>query len=352
MPTARDGFETVVLGDGSVLVVGDHHACHPGPAETGSERAVVYDPDQDRWTDVQPLNKPRIGFAMVPTSDGGAMVIGGINAQDESFSSTKIFHPDTRTWTDGPLLDRARAQPAAAAVSDGRIFVGSPTGHQDETTTISGFEIYAPSTKRWSDGGAMDMAVERLVPLSDGRLIAMGSVFEISDWMFVADPASAEGWRLFPRPEFEDVTDVAPLADGGILAFGRGDAATGSTDGHRVGRYDRRTNRWTDARPMVLPRDDAQITTLRDGRVVVAGGLRQADSSEPKITRSVEIYDPGSNSWTKGPDLNEPRYDGVAVTLHDGSVLVMGGVGVVNTMGDTPFCPGALTSAERLSSGK
>jgi galactose oxidase-like protein/Kelch motif protein len=351
IPEPRDGFETVLLGDGTVLIAGDDHDCHPGPAEAGSERAVVYDPAHDRWTAVQALNKPRIQFAMVPTSDGGAMVIGGLNAQDQPFSSTKVFHLDTKTWTDGPLLDRARGQPAAAAIGDGRIFVGSPTGHRDETTIVSKVVVYAPWTKGWSDDGSMDMGVEQLVLLTDGRLLATGSVFEISDWMFVATPGGAEGWHVFPRPEFEDVTTLVPLSHGGILAFGRGDPATGSTDGYRMGRYDRRTDRWTDTPLMPIPRDGAQVTTLGDGRVVVAGGVIRATGSDAEITRSTEIYDPVANAWARGPDLLAPRYGGTAVTLGDGSALVMGGTGVLNTARATPFCPGALTSVERLSPG-
>jgi len=196
------------------------------------------------------------------------------------------------------------------------------------------------------------MGVERLIPLSDGRLLATGSVFEISDWMFVASPNGAEGWRVFPRPEFEDVTGLVPLGDGDIVAFGRGNSATGSMDGYRVGRYHRRTNVWTDAPPMAIPRDAAQVATLGGGRVVVAGGVIRANGSDAEITRTTEIYDPVANSWAKAPDLREARYGGTAVTLGDGSALVMGGTGLLDTGLDTPFCPGILTSVERLSPGK
>src|SRR5215218_3942404 len=52
MRVARTGFDAVVLGDGTVLAVGDDFACYPGGAMTGSERAELYDPLADVWLEV------------------------------------------------------------------------------------------------------------------------------------------------------------------------------------------------------------------------------------------------------------------------------------------------------------
>jgi hypothetical protein len=42
------------------------------------------------------------------------------------------------------------------------------------------------------------------------------------------------------------------------------------------------------------------------------------------------------------------RYGGQAIVLDDGSVLILGGMDSLNEFGDTPFCPGTLTSVERV----
>jgi Kelch motif protein len=350
MPAGRDGFEATVLGDGSLLVVGDDHACSPGPAQAGSERAVVFDPVRDEWAAVQSLNKPRIQFAMVPAAGGGAMVIGGLNEQDQPFSSTKLFDPGRGTWSDGPLLDVARIDPAAAAIGDGRIVAASET-KSGETSMASTAEVYAPWTGRWDEAGTIPFAIEHLLMLTDGRLLGVGAAFEVSDVMFVATPGGAEGWSPFPRPDFEDVTALVPMADGAVLAFGRGQASTGKTNGEGTARYDPRTDRWIAAAPVPTTRSEPQIGVLGDGRVVVAGGVVGGSGSGGKTIRNTEIYDPVADSWARGPDLGTSRYGGKAVTLADGSILVMGGTDQVNTEGDTPFCPGALTSVERLAPG-
>ena len=85
MLRARTGFDSVVLGDGSVLAVGDDSACLPGPAEPGSETAERYDPATDTWTAAESLNKPRKSFAMVRLRDGRSLVVGGTNPDEPYF---------------------------------------------------------------------------------------------------------------------------------------------------------------------------------------------------------------------------------------------------------------------------
>ena len=95
MVRARTGFDAVVLGDGSVLAVGDDFACYPGPAAAGSERAERYDPVGDAWIEAPSLNKPRKEPATVVLSDGSALVVGGLNDVEQPFSSTKRFATGT-----------------------------------------------------------------------------------------------------------------------------------------------------------------------------------------------------------------------------------------------------------------
>ena len=111
MIVPRTGFDAVVLGDGTVLAVGDDFSCMPGPAVAGSEKAERYDPAADAWAEVASLNKPRKEPATVVTAEGAALVVGGLNETEMRFSSTKQFESDSGTWTDGPLMGMRRASP-------------------------------------------------------------------------------------------------------------------------------------------------------------------------------------------------------------------------------------------------
>jgi hypothetical protein len=355
MNVGRVGFDAVELGDGSVLVVGDDHACIPGGAESGSERAEVYEPAIDRWVEIESLNKPRKIPATVALADGSAMVIGGVNADDVPFSSTKILSPATRTWTDGPLLTLARGQVAAAPLGDGRVLVASVVA-QEETSQLVTTEIYDPSTRFWESGGEpLHVYMGSMMPLTDGRVLLIGYAFEWGVWLEIFDP-STETWTPIETPGDPPQSDgfgkswnpqFVALADGGILAVGGFDDRTGVTA--RVALYDPRQNQWFDVEPMPTAKAEAALVRLDDGRVLVIGGYSGPhDPPNQKGLTAVEVFDPTTNGWTVTGDLLEPRYDAVALALRDGSVLLMGGAADFNVHGDTPWCPSAMTTVERF----
>jgi len=350
MNIGRVGFDSVVLGDGSVLVVGDDHACIPGGADPGSDRAAVYEPAGDRWIEVESLNKPRKMPATVGLRDGSAMVIGGINAEDVPFSSTKIFSQTTRTWTDGPLLDVARGQPMAATLVDGRVLVASLVA-VDETSGTTTTEIYDPSVGTWSRAATLEGPyLNGLLPLADGRVLGFGSAFEVTVWLEVYDPARNSWKAIEPPPAGHVDPEFIALEDGAILAVGGySEFEEGRFPTAMVERYEPADDRWVDVESLPTTRTASASVRLADGRVLVAGGNLIRTDGVGRALRTVDAYDPRTGRWSALPDLLEPRYGGRAVVLADGSVLVMGGYATFNTEGDTPWCPAPMTSVERFS---
>jgi N-acetylneuraminic acid mutarotase len=55
----------------------------------------------------------------------------------------------------------------------------------------------------------------------------------------------------------------------------------------------------------------------------MGGGFRKSNGSF-EFLRTVEIYDPGRNSWEAGPDLME-KHDSPAATLHENKIYLFGG---------------------------
>ncbi len=351
MLRARTGFDSVVLGDGSVLAVGDDVACLPGPAEPGSERAERYDPTTDTWTEAESLNKPRKSFAMVRLANGHALIVGGTNPDDALYSSTKLFDPSTGAWTDGPLLDVARGDPAAATLTDGSVLIGSVT-FIGETTSTTTTEILDAEATAWRAAPPIQgLSALTFTALSDGRVMAAAEGFEIEGAILLFDP-SADAWQAIDGPGFLRQVRLVALDEGDALALGYEDLAIGRSVSTRVERFDGATGDWSEVAPMSTPRDAAMITPLADGRILVAGGTTSDEiDPEARALATTEIFDPATETWTAGPDLLEPRKDGHALVLEDGSVLIHGGDASFNIHGDVPWCPEPMTSTERMYLG-
>jgi Galactose oxidase, central domain len=135
-------------------------------------------------------------------------------------------------------------------------------------------------------------------------------------------------WRVslrggaFPAPARAIARPVAPVAYvllllGLLLALVAAAIAAGVLRPTPV-----RLPGWTATGAMVIPRDGAAATLLREGRVLVAGGSAE-DGGGPALT--AELYDPKSGTWTATGGMTIPRLGATATLLRDGRVLVTGG---------------------------
>jgi hypothetical protein len=86
--------------------------------------------------------------------------------------------------------------------------------------------------------------------------------------------------------------------------------------------FDPGTQTFQPAPPMSSPRAGHAAVALTDGRVLVCGGWTGTDA-----TASAEIYDPETGAWVPISDMNDARESLMAVPLLDGRVLVTGGSG-------------------------
>lgn len=66
-------------------------------------------------------------------------------------------------------------------------------------------------------------------------------------------------------------------------------------------------------------------TLLNDGRILVTGGSNGFGKSGIVYNTS-EIYDPETDTVTQGPNMNSPRENHASVLLKDGRVLIFGGL--------------------------
>ena len=74
-------------------------------------------------------------------------------------------------------------------------------------------------------------------------------------------------------------------------------------------------------------RMDATATLLRDGKVLIAGGSTNADAYGRDALASAELYDPAAGKFTPAGSMTTARAGATATLLHDGRVLIAGGLG-------------------------
>jgi len=109
------------------------------------------------------------------------------------------------------------------------------------------------------------------------------------------------------------------LVAGGLIISGTGTEVLNSAE-----LYDSEAGVWSTTAPMNSPRASHSATLLNDGTVLVAGGISRGQTAALVTLASTEIYDPVSNTWSSGPDMQQPRHDHTAVLLQNGEVLIAG----------------------------
>lgn len=112
-----------------------------------------------------------------------------------------------------------------------------------------------------------------------------------------------------------DEATMTLLADGRVLLAGGED---GDTPVATAEIYDPGRGVWEPTGAMLRPTSEATATLLDDGTVLVAGGI---------ASDAAYLFDPRTGTWSPTTDMPYIRNDALAARLHDGRVLVVGGAG-------------------------
>lgn len=99
--------------------------------------------------------------------------------------------------------------------------------------------------------------------------------------------------------------------------------------------YDPATDTWSPRAPLPEPRQNMAAALGADGKIYVIGGL--TGYSNLIAQRSVFVYDPATDSWSDGPPLRTARQGHTAVATKNGRIYAIGG-----TNAHTKFSPGML----------
>lgn len=223
-----------------------------------------------------------------------------------------------------PSLSSAAVPPTTPAP------IATPTATPQATARPS------PFADTWVRAGVFndkDRVVTHLAPLGTGEVLVVGAdnvcgvASDGSDSAEIGDPFTGN-WsntaRLPSRrvsPVLVGLTDGRAVVTGGMTGENEGAIAKSGT---LV--FDPATRTWSTSGLLNTARIDPAATPLRDGRVLVAGGLLIGKALDGRALDGAELWDPKRGTWSRTGALSGPRIGPVAVTLTDGTVLVVGGL--------------------------
>ena len=219
------------------------------------------------------LSEARFEHTATLLADGRVVVAGGARGP-YTLSSVEVFDPKTGAWSSGPSMTSARSEHTATLLADGRTLI---TGGQDK--------------------GAAHDSTETLDPLAMSLDAQSGHAPE---------EGGTPGDALRGRPS--------------VLVTGGGSVSPDSL----VEIYDPALGR-------VEPRgEDAHVSTDRAQDYAAVGrygaGVGRAGESWCRRWRTRELYVPGAGSWSPTALVRDPRWGQVALSLADGSPMIIGGL--------------------------
>ena len=188
---------------------------------------AIFDPNTGNFTSLPETVVVRAGHTATLLRDGRVLIVGGGNAEG-MVKESEIYDPSSNTLTPTGDLKYERRGHRAILLPDGSVLIiGGSTGDEGSEASVTAAERYDPATGTFSSEG--DPGIE---PIRAATLLPSGSVFIIghSGEVVLYDPATG--------------------------AFG----PTGDSIGENRALY--------------------TTTLLRDGRVLIVGGLKDLEATD------------------------------------------------------------------------
>ncbi|MCZ6690628.1 MAG: hypothetical protein O7H41_13615 [Planctomycetota bacterium] len=330
LPIERTGHAATLLPDGRVLIAGG-----VGDAVRHYD-ALYFDPDLNEWSKAGDILGAAAPIEAALTSDGQVVLVHSSDGFRGMLFET--FNPGTGAFSPSSHgIISSWGLYAVGPLADGRVTV---SGGYDlgplPPQVLNLFWVYDPRTDLLLQDAGMSHARQRHTAtlLPTGEIMIVGG-FDRPD--AVARPPVGPCEIYDPRTHSLRLTADLPtptgdhaavlLSDGRLLVAGGYRKAATIDDAYvdRVAIFDPSQETWTVAAPLLERRANAQAVSLRDGRVLMVGGVYSSAASGPVQPRATEVYDPAYDAWTPGPTISVGRIAHTATALDDGRVLVAGG---------------------------
>lgn len=298
--TPRVGHEALRLPDGRVLIVGGLTANEAGDiVSTDSVELITPQPDGTfAIGEATRLNTPRAGAASVVRDNGNVIVTGGYNrtpgGSELVLDTVELFDINAGVFVTVPGTMGSPRRHHTATIVGNVVFLA---GGSDGTQALDQVEIFSPATQSF----------EALPSMSEARHSHSALRLSRDDGRYVLVAGGHPG---------------AGMADVPLFTFEIFDTQSAAwvTPSETIG--------------LVDPRASFDMLELRDGTVLVIGGLGLAEGSSSELASidSVEILAPAGDgqgllyeAFRTDDPLQIGRFDTASALLDNGMVIITGG---------------------------
>lgn len=233
------------------------------------------------------LNIPRTNYSQVLLNDGRVLILGGQTVDKfgqlmKPVKMAEVYNSKTKTFFEISDTNFAHGYNThSVLLQDSRVFI-------IESGLV---EIYNPKTEIFTIAG------------------------ELKEYNF--KQFGQEYIKKYSTlNKFLNSSIPVPLKDGRVLIVGE------SYDGGNAELYDPKINSFIPTGQMKYSRSQFTATLLKDGRVLITGGVNKEHSVGIALA---EIFNPETNTFTSSGSLKQTRYNHSAILLSNGKVLIVNG---------------------------
>jgi hypothetical protein len=310
MTQKRQGHTATLLNDGRVLIVGG--VCNQTVSPC-VDTAEIYDPETGTFTKAGSLTGNRRNHSATLLPDGRVLIVGGFPAVNPP--NPEIYDPTADRFT--PINLPGVAGPAIT-LADGRVLFAGPRS----------LVVYDPVNGQWTKLDLrfdlrFDYNVTRLARLASGEVLVAGF-----DVFYRVDPRSGSVVPIADLSLHRESQTSTVLLDGRVLfACGAHEfEGYAATDGLAV--YDPGKDSLSSYGKLPEPRTHHSATLLPNGEVFILGGYYDTPPwfEESALLNSGLILDLSRSGIRMVGSTDFPRYGHSATLLRDGRVLIAGGL--------------------------
>jgi hypothetical protein len=319
MTTARYQHTATLLQDGTVLLAG----------APGLNTAEKYDSGTGKFTAITgKMNVDHDSHTATLLNTGKVLISGGTDVYNNNaaLATAELFDPATGMFTLTGSLSVARTGHNATLLSDGKVLI---TGGNTLVAELfdPGTGMFTPTTGKMVTARTEDTAT--LLPngkvLITGGLAANAALATAEVYDPTTQTFSATAGTMAVARNFHSATLLTSGPNSGKVLVAGGNSKNAVAE-----LYDPAIGTFSITGTMLSTRQRQTATLLSDGTVLMAGGSEL--DANVDILGAAEIFDPNTGTFTGTGGLLTPRIVHTATLLKDGTVLVTGGLNAVGTL--------------------